>query len=148
MKKAFLPAILFVFLLAACTPVVEQHADGTMWVTSEKLMEYKYVQTGSFKVGKVIVPIYGYRWREVDSVDKTGTDKNPVAPNKVDCGKVQPESPEKGSKYCEVQPTRYYLLFGDGKWKVEVSKEVWQSHTPDKLHQTQETPFGLFLVQK
>ncbi len=145
--KRTLIVLLVIFLsalvLAACAPVESKQADGTVWQSEEVLYEYKRVKTGTVKVGDVNVPIYGNRWKAVDTAELTGTDAEPVYPSYFDCAKTQPVDPELGDQYCD-QLVRYYLIFGDQR--VEIDQGMWSSHTPEKVYQVQTTLFGLVIV--
>jgi len=141
LKTKYLFLFLLLFFVSGCAPVVERRADAAKWVTSEKMYLFKRVKTGSTDVGGVKIPKYGNRWRLSDSAELTGFDKNPVQPNSLDCFSEKPESPKLGDTYCETQPIKYYLVFGD-KWEVEVSEDVWKNHTPYTTYRSREDIFG------
>ena len=134
-------SLLVIAIVSGCSPVMELKATSTQWKTGQELWQFKRVKTG--KIGEVT--IYGNRWRKIDTFYTTGADKEPIETSHFDCIKAEPANPERGDEYCKNTETTYYLVF-EGYNPVEVTREVWSEHSPNKVYKVQETIFGLVLI--
>ncbi len=144
--KRWMLLVFLMFSLAACGEVEFKKADGVMWNIKTVQYEYRWVVVSYVPVNKVLVPIYGYRWKENGFIEATGQDMNP-APLMIDgCAMGKPENPSRGDLYCEVLPVNYYLVFGSKLAKV--SESLWYKHSADKLYQTQEIMGQVFVIEE
>lgn len=151
MRKYIVLAECFILLnlVTACTsqgPIVKRHADGRLWVTGEQLMRYEFVRSGSYDIGKVSFPKYQAEWIMTDSAKQSGTDDNPIWPDKWDVPSSPQASPAFGNQYYIQLPAKYYLLFENGKWQVEVNEGTWKNFSPANLYATREIANGSMLV--
>lgn len=121
---------------------MELKATGVQWQTGQELWRYKNVKTGSIKVGDVNVPIYGHRWKKVDTFYQTGNDNNPIPAHHFDCSYQKPEDAKLGDEYCVDTDTIYYLVF-EGYDPVVVTVDIWSQYSPYHVYKVRETLFGL-----
>jgi hypothetical protein len=147
MRTAFALLGVLLTVTACATSTQNMRADSAGWMTTKQILEYSFVPVSSVKIGDMDVPIFDYEWEQRDLIYRSGTDRNPILPEKPVCSSVEPKNPKIGERYCEVLPTRYYLLFGEGKWQVEVTEGVWNKHNPGKSYKTSENVFGFRIVE-